>query len=31
VYDKSTHKWNLFKRQHYDLVDKSKLFKPAAH
>ncbi len=31
VYDKSTHKWNCFKRKHVDLVDKSKLFKPAAH
>jgi adenylylsulfate reductase subunit A len=31
VYDKETHKWNCFKRKHYDLVDKSKLFKPAAH
>jgi adenylylsulfate reductase subunit A len=31
VYDKSTHKWNCFKRKHVDIVDKSKLFKPAAH
>ena len=31
VYDKSTHKWNCFKRKHVDLVDKSKLFKAAAH
>ena len=31
VYDKNTKKWNCFKRKHYDLVDKSKLFKPAAH
>jgi adenylylsulfate reductase, subunit A len=31
VYDKETHKWNCFKRKHVDLVDKSKLFKPAAH
>ena len=31
VYDKSTHKWTCFKRKHVDLVDKSKLFKPAAH
>ena len=31
VYDKETKKWNCFKRKHYDLVDKSKLFKPAAH
>ncbi|MGA7179782.1 MAG: adenylyl-sulfate reductase subunit alpha [Thiobacillaceae bacterium] len=31
VYDKESHKWNCFKRKHYDLVDKSKLFKPAAH
>jgi adenylylsulfate reductase, subunit A len=31
VYDKTTHQWNCFKRAHTDLVDKSKLFKPAAH
>ncbi len=31
VYDKSTHKWTCFKRKHVDIVDKSKLFKPAAH
>ena len=31
VYDKETKKWNCFKRKHYDLVDKSKLFKAAAH
>ncbi len=31
TYDKETKKWNCFKRKHYDLVDKSKLFKPAAH
>jgi adenylylsulfate reductase subunit A len=31
VYDKTTQKWNCFKRAHVDLVDKSKLFKPAAH
>jgi adenylylsulfate reductase subunit A len=31
VYDKTTHQWNCFKRAHVDLVDKSKLFKPAAH
>ena len=31
VYDKTTHKWNCFKRAHVDLVDKSKLFKAAAH
>lgn len=31
VYDKETGKWNCFKRKHYDLVDKSKLFKAAAH
>ncbi len=27
TYDKTTHKWNVFKREHVDLVDKSKLFK----
>ncbi|MEK6771876.1 MAG: adenylyl-sulfate reductase subunit alpha, partial [Pseudomonadota bacterium] len=27
VYDKTTHKWNCFKRAHVDIVDKSKLFK----
>ncbi|MHB1091991.1 adenylyl-sulfate reductase subunit alpha [Thiobacillus sp.] len=31
VYDKSSKQWNCFKRAHVDLVDKSKLFKPAAH
>ena len=31
VYDKNSKKWNCFKRAHVDLVDKSKLFKPAAH
>jgi adenylylsulfate reductase subunit A len=31
VYDKNTKQWTVFKRQHYDLVDKSKLFKTAAH
>ncbi|MEW5893648.1 MAG: adenylyl-sulfate reductase subunit alpha [Pseudomonadota bacterium] len=31
IYDKTTHKWTCFKRKHVDLVDKSKLFKPAAH
>ncbi len=31
IYDKETGKWNCFKRAHVDLVDKSKLFKPAAH
>ena len=27
VYHKDTGQWTCFKRQHYDLVDKSKLFK----
>jgi adenylylsulfate reductase subunit A len=31
VYDKKSHKWTCFKRKHVDLVDKSKLFKAAAH
>ena len=31
VYDKTTKQWNCFKRAHVDIVDKSKLFKPAAH
>jgi len=31
VYDKNTKQWNCFKRAHVDLVDKSKLFKAAAH
>lgn len=31
VYDKTSHKWTCFKRAHVDLVDKSKLFKAAAH
>jgi len=31
IYDKTTKKWTNFKRRHVDLVDKSKLFKPAAH
>jgi adenylylsulfate reductase subunit A len=31
VYDKKSHKWTCFKRKHIDLVDKSKLFKAAAH
>ncbi|MDP2759048.1 MAG: adenylyl-sulfate reductase subunit alpha [Sideroxyarcus sp.] len=30
VYDKKSKKWTCFKRKHVDLVDKSKLFKPAA-
>ncbi|MEW5781093.1 MAG: adenylyl-sulfate reductase subunit alpha [Pseudomonadota bacterium] len=31
IYDKKTKKWTVFKRRHVDLVDKSKLFKQAAH
>jgi adenylylsulfate reductase subunit A len=31
IYDKTTKTWTCFKRAHVDLVDKSKLFKPAAH
>jgi adenylylsulfate reductase subunit A len=31
VYDKKSHKWTCFKRKHVDIVDKSKLFKAAAH
>ncbi len=31
IYDKKTHKWTCFKRKHVDLVDKTKLFKAAAH
>ncbi len=31
IYDKNTKTWTCFKRAHVDLVDKSKLFKPAAH
>ena len=31
IYDKETKAWTCFKRAHVDLVDKSKLFKPAAH
>ncbi len=31
VYDKKSQKWTVFKRKHVDLVDKSKLFKAAAH
>ncbi len=31
VYDKKSHTWTCFKRKHVDLVDKSKLFKAAAH
>jgi len=31
IYDKESKKWTCFKRKHVDLVDKSKLFKPAAH
>jgi adenylylsulfate reductase subunit A len=31
IYDKNSKQWNCFKRAHVDLVDKSKLFKPAAH
>ncbi len=31
VYDKTSKQWNCFKRAHVDIVDKSKLFKPAAH
>jgi len=31
IYDKTTHTWTCFKRAHVDIVDKSKLFKPAAH
>ncbi|HEY5789871.1 MAG TPA: adenylyl-sulfate reductase subunit alpha [Gammaproteobacteria bacterium] len=30
VYDRNTGKWTCFRRAHVDLVDKSKLFKPAA-
>jgi adenylylsulfate reductase subunit A len=29
IYDKQAKKWTCFKRKHVDLVDKSKLFKPA--
>jgi adenylylsulfate reductase subunit A len=31
IYDKSSKQWTCFKRKHVDLVDKSKLFKAAAH
>ena len=31
IYDRKSHKWTVFKRKHMDLVDKSKLFKAAAH
>ncbi len=31
IYDKTTKQWTCFKRAHVDLVDKTKLFKPAAH
>jgi len=31
IYDKTSKQWTCFKRAHVDLVDKSKLFKPAAH
>jgi len=31
IYDRNTKKWTCFKRKHVDLVDKSKLFKAAAH
>lgn len=31
IYDKESKQWNCFKRAHVDIVDKSKLFKPAAH
>lgn len=31
IYDKNSKQWTCFKRAHVDLVDKSKLFKPAAH
>ena len=31
IYDKNTKQWTCFKRKHVDLVDKSKLFKSAAH
>jgi adenylylsulfate reductase subunit A len=31
VYDKKSKQWTCFKRAHVDLVDKSKLFKAAAH
>ena len=31
TYDKGTRKWTCFKRKHVDLIDKSKLFKAAAH
>jgi len=31
TYDKTTKQWTCFKRRHVDLVDKSKLFKTAAH
>ncbi len=31
IYDKNTKQWTCFKRKHVDLVDKTKLFKAAAH
>ncbi len=31
IYDRKAHKWTCFKRKHVDIVDKSKLFKAAAH
>jgi adenylylsulfate reductase subunit A len=31
IYDKKSKTWTVFKRKHVDLVDKSKLFKAAAH
>jgi adenylylsulfate reductase subunit A len=31
IYDKDSKQWTVFKRKHVDLVDKSKLFKPANH
>ncbi|MBS1189562.1 MAG: adenylyl-sulfate reductase subunit alpha [Rhodocyclaceae bacterium] len=31
IYDKKSKQWTVFKRKHVDLVDKSKLFKAAAH
>jgi adenylylsulfate reductase subunit A len=31
IYNKETKEWTCFRRAHVDLVDKSKLFKPASH
>ncbi len=31
IYDRKSKQWTVFKRKHVDLVDKSKLFKAAAH